>query len=49
MPKGASTAPPHHQPYGGVAYDDLSASWSALRRWELARELSVQHAEPVIA
>ena len=31
------------------AYDDLSASWSALRGWELAREVSVQHAEPVIA
>lgn len=33
----------------GSAHDDLSASWSALRGWELGREMSVEHAELIIA
>ena len=37
-------------PVGGPPTgDDLSASWSGLRGWELGREMSVQDAEPIIA
>jgi len=39
----------HAVPAAGSAHDDLSASWSALRGWELGREMSVEHAELIIA